>query len=201
MNSLRSQLPDADALLLMYAAGELPPEDQQAVEAELARDAALSDRLAALRADLALSEQALQSADDVNGLRADSATRRAIDAIRNWQLVRPAAPADKPLAVPSRRWGWGSAAAAVVAIGLGAALLASYLNPPSRRATHSFDGLPELDSSETPLALNAANSLAVGLHVDDDAIPESPMPPDIDEPIVSVDQPFFDVPLIADADD
>ncbi|QOV90220.1 hypothetical protein [Humisphaera borealis] len=201
---MRSQLPDSEALLLMYAADELPPRDRQTVTEQLQQEAGLQARLDAILADLDLVEQRFESADAFDGLNAEHATRRAVDAIRGWQLVRPAAsePVRSPLET-HRRWGWASAVAAVVALGLGVAALITYLNPPSASRMVQVDGLPDLNAegNENALALHAATSLAMGLEVEDEAAVNVPMPPTSDEAIVSTERPFFEIPLIADADD
>ena len=204
MSSPRSQLLDSDALLLMYAAGELPPDEQQALQVQLVQDPSLQAKLDGVRADLDWVERRFEGLDAFNGLASDHAARRAVDAIRSWQLGRPTATeVARPLLPQPRRWGWASSVAAVVAVGFGVAALVTYLNPPSPQRVVQLDGLPDLDaeSSENALALHAATSLAIGLEVEDDTASASPMPPNAEEAIVTSDQAFFEVPLIADADD
>ena len=189
----------------MYAVGEFSSEDQQALQAQLDQDATLQARLDAVRADLDSVNRRFDAVDAFDGLASEHAARRAIDAIRSWQLGRPMTTPDaaRPLLPQPRRWGWASSVAAVVAIGLGVAALVTYLNPPSSQRTVQLDGLPELDgdSSENALALHAATSLAIGLEVEDDVTSTSAMPPTAEELVVSSDRTFFEVPLIADADD
>lgn len=202
MSSTRTQPLDLDALLLLQAGGELPPELEADLRQRLSEDPTLETRVAEMRATLDWVEQRFETADTIDGLRSDHAVRRAVDAIRDWQLAVPVAeaPQPRPLQVPQRRWGVASSAAAVVAIGLAVAALVTYLNPP-RPVPLQVENLPSDDPTENPLALHAATSLAIGLDVDED-LQSSGMPPtSSEELVVTSDTPFFDVPLIADADE
>ena len=119
--SLLQQLQSNEAVLMMYVADELPPEDRAEVERRLATD----DRL---RADL----EQLRDAHDVFAAAMPTldrstrppvpeavAVRRVVAAVRQWhsaRVLRPAAEAPPP----SRRvpkWAYPLATAASVVIG------------------------------------------------------------------------------------
>jgi anti-sigma factor RsiW len=121
MGSFLQQL-ENEAILLMYLAGELAPEDRAEVEQMLATDGKL-------RADLAQLEEAhnsvrrhLQQLDDISSLPAspDVALRRVSRMMKQWQVDQLAA-APIQVSRPRRHVPWwvyagASAAAAVVAV-------------------------------------------------------------------------------------
>jgi len=204
LSSLRSQLhDDPDALLLLHAAGELPTDEQQAVQTMLDADGELRTRLNVVRSNLDALDRHFAAADAGSALRSEPAMRRAVEAIRNWQLGRSAAMAQAAPAIESPRrrvWGWPSAAAALIAVGLGGAAVISYLQRDRPRSVH-LENLPEaVDPVENALALHAATSLAVGSDLDDETPPAAPMPPTEEDPLGPAERPVFDIPLIADAD-
>jgi hypothetical protein len=126
MPTLFQQLENNESMLLMYLAGELPPEDVQEVEQMLARDGGLRAELASIRAaqdvvfaglaDLDRAEAGLPSAK-----AAQAASVRNVERMmRQWQADRlKIAPA-----APTRRWmqmpGWTYPAAAVASVLIGA---------------------------------------------------------------------------------
>ena len=129
MPSLLHQLENNEAVLLLYLAGELPPEDLAEVEQQLASDAGLRRALESLRGlehglTLALSEAdrvsmpppATQSAMQLN------AVRRVSRAMVKLQLERSEADSSQalPVSVRSLRlpaWSYPFATAAMILIG------------------------------------------------------------------------------------
>jgi hypothetical protein len=122
MGSLIHEL-DNDALLILYVADELPPEDRADVEQQLGVDAVLRAELALIQADAEAATAALEGADRLDppaGTSASSeavALRRVSRAFRQWQvekLVR-----SRPAPVPERqprfpKWAYPAATAAAV---------------------------------------------------------------------------------------
>jgi hypothetical protein len=125
MASLIHEL-DNDALLLMYRADELSPEDRVEVEQMLAIDAGLRAALATVGRDAAAAEAALAAADHVDPPAASPsasavALRRVGRAMRQWQVdriirSRPApAAAERQPRFPA--WAYPAAAAAALVLG------------------------------------------------------------------------------------
>ena len=124
MPSLIHEL-DNDALLLMYAVGELPADDAAELEQLLTSDAGLAAGLAAVRADLAAAGAAMAAADHVDPPAASPsaesvALRRVGRSVRQWQAgravrARAAPTAGRQPRLPS--WAYPAAAAAAVVIG------------------------------------------------------------------------------------
>jgi hypothetical protein len=121
MASLLQQLENNEAVLLMYIADELPPEDRREVEQMLATDAGLRAELARLDAAYHAAADALARGDP--GWRPavpeGVAVRRFTQALRQWhaaQAQRP--PAEAPLREIRLAW-WAYPAAAAAAVLLG----------------------------------------------------------------------------------
>lgn len=120
MRSLLQQLENNEAILLLYTAGELPPEDRAEVEQMLARDPALRAALEDLRA-LEQGTAALCAAADAVAPRprVDAAVRRLAPVLARYAADAAAPPAP----APRRRlhvgwWAYPVAAAAAIVIGL-----------------------------------------------------------------------------------
>ena len=105
-----------ESLLLLYLAGELPPEDRDELEIMLSRDAGLRSQLQSLRAAQEASFSLLAALDAGDPLpAAEPAMRRVNRSMQQWwidQLARP------PEALPARSilpllgWSVGTAIAA-----------------------------------------------------------------------------------------
>ena len=122
MGSLIHEL-DNDALLILYVADELPPEDRADVEQQLGVDAVLRAELALIQADAEAATAALEGADRLDPPAGTSASAEAVAlrrvgrAFRQWQvdkLVR-----SRPAPTPERqprfpRWAYPAATAAAV---------------------------------------------------------------------------------------
>jgi hypothetical protein len=128
MSSLLHQLENNEAVLLMYLAGELPPEDCAEVEQHLAADAGLRAELERLRQTNDALTVTLSAADGVGIRAADheaarlaAAVRRVSRAMVQFQLEqrqRAETPAEelpvRKLRLP--RWAYPFAAAAMILI-------------------------------------------------------------------------------------
>jgi hypothetical protein len=120
VSNLLQQLESNEAVLLMYLAGELPPQDRAEVEQMLATDPSMRGALDRLREANDAFESAMPALDRATRLAAPEAVgvRRAVRAMRQWQARRLAAP--KP--AEARRkfqfplWAYPVAAAASVVI-------------------------------------------------------------------------------------
>jgi hypothetical protein len=113
------ELENNEAVLLMYLAGELPPDDRAEVEQLLASDGALRAELDQLRDVNADVKQVLASANGP-AISEETAVRQTLRAMVRFQLEqrgKPAASVDEPrrrLRVPS--WIYPFAAAAMLLI-------------------------------------------------------------------------------------
>jgi anti-sigma factor RsiW len=107
-----------ESLLLLYMAGELPPEDRAELELLLARDGGLRIQLAALREAQSASYSAMAQLDAADNLRAVEPALRQVDrAILQWQvdrLSRPAKVGSGVSRMPIWAWSGGSAIAALL---------------------------------------------------------------------------------------
>lgn len=131
MRSLLQQLENNEAVLLMYVAGELPPDDRVEVEQLLANDGGLRAELARLRESHDALTLALGEADGLampavsEGARRSAAVRRVSRAISQHHAERQAAAAREAAASASDRrfrrlrlpgWSYPFAAAAMLLI-------------------------------------------------------------------------------------
>ena len=116
------QLENNEAVLLMYAADELPPEDRDEVEQMLASDGGMRAELASIRDSLASVDGALGELDAITRLPMSSAVaiRRLGPALTEWQHQRLAPPPAAPAPAPLRYAWWiyplASAAAILLAV-------------------------------------------------------------------------------------
>jgi len=206
---------DFEPQLLLYAAGELSAEESTALQAALAADAALRDRLAEVQQLMQATDSAFEAADGAaSAPQVQRASLRATGAIRQWQAKRlPSRVIARPAVA-----GWQRARvgqwAAVAAIVLMAAGIVAIRNWPTKGdvAKNSTRNLPLPDPEERAFHFNALDELARGEAlfsadtnsdpVTTDSVPEVPqvMPPTTDEAIASADGPIFDVPLTPDAE-
>ncbi len=120
MKSYLQQLENNEAILLMYLADELPPDDRQEVEQMLASDPSLRAELEILRQTQELAFDALRSLDGMTRpvMMPMAAQRRVGDLIRRWINIHYK-PADE-LVSSSRQLPWrriGVAIAASLMIG------------------------------------------------------------------------------------
>jgi hypothetical protein len=104
MPSVLSQL-DNDSIVLMYLAGELPPEDVDAVERMLANDAGMREKLDALRLAHDDVTSALAQADGQErvALPVNAAARRVGQAARAWHARRALEPQARGAAAAAGR--------------------------------------------------------------------------------------------------
>ena len=155
MSSLLQQLQSDEAVLMMYVADELPPEDRAAVERRLAADGRLRGELDRLREAHEAFAAAMPALDrtDRPPVPEAVAVRRVVAAMRQWQAQRvvpaaAAAPAP-PLRFP--RWAYPLAAAAAVVFALVAWWGLS--DGPDGRQRYARPNLPlQLDAGERPSA-------------------------------------------------
>lgn len=119
MASLLHQLENNEAILLMYLADELPPEDRAEVEQMLSRDQRLRSELERLQRINQTVEEGLGMLDEAFPVsRQERALRRVSRIVRQWAVDR-LRPQEEPEEVVSRRfplWGYPIAGAAMVAI-------------------------------------------------------------------------------------
>ena len=116
------QLQSSEAVLVMYLADELPPEDRAEVARRLEADPRLRADLDRLRGAHDAVTAAMSALDRSTRLPAPeaAAVRRVAGAMREWHARRVARPVAPPPAAPARypRWAYPVAAAASVVIGL-----------------------------------------------------------------------------------
>ncbi len=125
MASLLKQLPDRQAILLMYLADELGADDRREVEQMLAVDAALAAELEQIRAAQDAVMSAMGEMDKSTPMRVSTAVaaRQISRLMKQWQVDRlTRRPVEGPKKGSRIPW-WGypaasAAAAAVVLIGL-----------------------------------------------------------------------------------
>jgi hypothetical protein len=117
MRSLLHQLENNEAVLMMYLADELPPQDRAEVEQMLSTDAALRAELVRLGEAQAAVDTAMARLDTSGPrlLNEGVAVRRVGRAIAQWHADRLAAPAQMPAAIRSGFPKWGIAVAAAAA--------------------------------------------------------------------------------------
>lgn len=164
MSSLLQKLENNEAVLLMYLADELPPEDRTEVEHMLAADAGLRAELERLREiydDVAAALAALDRTTRLV-LPESAGVRRVTREIEQWHARRlaspPAAPAVPPLRFPW--WSYPLSAAAAVLI----AFLVWWGNtdrqpPQNRYVAMPYNGdfsMPEVDYVAQGWAIGAA---------------------------------------------
>jgi anti-sigma factor RsiW len=119
MTSLLHQL-DNESALVMFLAGELPPEDHAVVERRLAADPEFRAQLDELRSSYRTVEDAIAASDAVErvALPPATASRRVGQAVRSWHARRLAQPRERELGGRLRIPGWVYAAASVAAAGI-----------------------------------------------------------------------------------
>ena len=120
MANLLRQLENNESILLMYLAGELPPEERAEVEQMLTADAGLRASLEKLRAAQDAFDSGMAALDRRTRLPAPetAAVRRVVQDIHQWQARRLANPPKAP-AAPTLRYPWWAypmAAAASIVI-------------------------------------------------------------------------------------
>jgi len=123
MRSLLHQLENNETVLLMYLAGELPPQDRAEVEQLLADDPGMRAELERLRETVARVETALAELDKTERLpmSADVAGRRVGRMVSQWNADRLAAEASAAAARAARphrvsKWAYPAAAIAACAL-------------------------------------------------------------------------------------
>jgi hypothetical protein len=117
MKPLLQQL-ENESLLLLYMAGELPPEDRDELEIMLQRDGGLRAQLEALRAAHESSFGAIASLDAAEPLQSVEPAMRSIHrSMRQWWIDQMARPQQAPAArsmMPVLAWSVGTAVAALL---------------------------------------------------------------------------------------
>src|SRR4051794_3951618 len=123
MRSLLHQLENNETVLLMYLAGELPPQDRAEVEQLLADDPGMRAELERLRETVAQVETALAELDKTERLpmSADVAGQRVGRMVSQWNADRLAAEASAAAARAARphrvsKWAYPAAAIAACAL-------------------------------------------------------------------------------------
>ena len=121
MSNLLQQLGSNEAVLMMYVADELPPEDRAEVERRLAADAELHADLERLREADASFSAAMGALDRSTRLPVPEAVgaKQVARAMRQWHADRVARPpaAEPRIRLRYPRWAYPVAAAAAVVIG------------------------------------------------------------------------------------
>jgi len=107
-----------ESLLLLYMAGELPPEDRAELEIMLGRDGGLRAQLESLRAAQSSSLAALAALDAAEPLPSVEPAMRSINrSMQQWWVDQLARPPKVPAArsiMPVLGWSVGSAVAALL---------------------------------------------------------------------------------------
>jgi hypothetical protein len=144
MSSLLHELKNDDALLMMYAAGELPATERAEVDGRLAADAPLRAQLGRLRQLEAVVAAHLEPANGSAEPAAaeEAAIRRTVREMRRFQLERATRPL--PAAAPRIRrppaWSYpviAVAASVMLLIGLwGAGALDELIPPPGAQVSN-----------------------------------------------------------------
>ncbi len=111
---------DRDALLMLYAADELPPAQAAALEVQLAADPSLAAQLQQVRDLVSHADDVVRSMDETQRPPVSSAVavRRAARAMQQWTIDRMRSriePEKKTFAIPW--WIYPSAAAAILIVG------------------------------------------------------------------------------------
>lgn len=174
MRSLLQQLENNEAVLLMYLAGELPPEDRAEVEQLLSVDAGLRRELDSLRAAETFMTLAMSTADGfamppvTEAARQSAAVRRVSRAMVRSRLEREHAsvlpePQTATRAFRLPGWTYPFAAAAAIVIAWVAYWGFSSNTGPGHQKTYVEDvpSLPQIDGSDdgtsSPLASGSAS--------------------------------------------
>ncbi len=119
MKNLLSKLSGNEAILLMYLADELPPQDRAEVEALLRQDGAFRRQLEELRGAMEVVEGAFAIGDPVIAARAEKCARDTIASMRQWQAAPPPVRIETKLEekkLPLPWWSYPLAAAASILV-------------------------------------------------------------------------------------
>jgi anti-sigma factor RsiW len=175
MSSLLRQLETNEAILLMYLADELPPEDRAEVERRLAGDPSLQALLASMKEAQASAEAGmaeLDRSDAASTAAAHAAERQVARLIRQWQTKRLAEGTAATVAVashaPQRSLWWTYPTAAAAAVLLAVVTWWSYSHGPTQAPAPSNiasnQQLPPGPESadQEQLALNLTGSFDAG---------------------------------------
>jgi hypothetical protein len=181
---------DPDDDLLLYAAGEMPPADQAALEHRLAADTDLQTRLTAVRAAFETTDAAFAAADAAAPAGPDvgRVAARASAAVRQWQAARTreATGAAAPRRPARSRVAWAAPTAAAAGIALllgGVNLMRNWPRGEARttRETRGDGGMPAWPGTpawttpeERDFHLTALRTLAVGSDALDEDDPAAP---------------------------
>jgi hypothetical protein len=159
MRSLLHQLENNEGVLLMYLAGELPPQDRAEVEQMLAGDPGMRAELERLRETVALVETALAELDRTERLpmSADVASRRVGRMASQWNADRLAAEAAAAAAQATRphrvsKWAYPAAAIAACALISWGIWWASNLGGNGTMAPAFVEG-PGVEEPTTPIVI------------------------------------------------
>ncbi len=164
MDRFYEELPELESRLLLYAEGELSPEEASAVEAELSRNPAAGAALESVRAMLAETHVGLSALDRAAPLSARVRRRagdRAVSAVFQWVETEAHARTLRKSAHGSLRDGaawryarWPLAAAAALVVGL---MLWTFGSEPTRLgpdvAFNEFQFEDPADPPEGPVAV------------------------------------------------
>jgi len=153
---------DRDALVLAYAAGELPEAQKVSFEAQLAGDPALAAELVRVREGLELASVSIGQLDATQRAPVQDgvAVRRASRAIGQWTIdrLRPKeAPVKQPFTVPW--WVYPSAAAAMIIVSF--LIWSSRQQVPTNVA--ATDNIPAINTDTALDAAEKENLLADSL--------------------------------------
>jgi anti-sigma factor RsiW len=108
MEANEAEQPDREAMLMLYAGGEMLPEQRAAFEAQLTSEPALAEELKRLLAAMESVEKSVGALDDHQRLPVNPAVaiRRAERAMQQWAMARLRPPESQPL--QARRMPWWS---------------------------------------------------------------------------------------------
>jgi hypothetical protein len=211
-----SPQPPHDTSLLLAALGELSAPDLAALEQRAATDAALRQRLQAIRADVNATDALFTTLDDVPAAMVNRAAANASASVRQWQAQRQSQVA--PPAARRSRWPQiGAVAAALLLLAAGGLVYRNWTAHSTQNLALRTDesGLPSIppETEEGNFHLDALKRLAEGSEGVDwneriaADMPASALPPvTLDDSnggiasAVATGEPFFDVPLSPDID-
>ena len=142
MSNLLQQLDSKEAILLMYLADELPPQDRVEVERMLAADPAMRQELERLRDAHDAFDRTMAALDRASRLPVPHgvAVRRVVQAIRQWHAKRLSRPATVPAVAPLRFPWWAYPVAAAASVVIAFVVWWGNSDRPEQPAEYAFRG-------------------------------------------------------------
>jgi anti-sigma factor RsiW len=161
MKNILSELPDDEAILIMYLADELPPADRQKVELRIASDSEFSAKLeemSRLREFCQNSLRALDERESAGNLES-AAMRRASRMLQQWALRQRRPGEASPMMIRPTPWlRYGLSAAAM----MGLVYLVWWSNRPMTPADRIVQLTPDMTQAPTdPLSPDVKLSMLI----------------------------------------